>query len=135
MLSEHLGIPFYDKELIAEVAVASGLSDELLENMDEFHTNSLLYSIVMNAQKNFTLGSRKPLELVIYDANIAAVKNVAANVFFMFQREMEFQKKKQQKRLTGSIRTGHLFTTASLKRNGVKRKAMIYVSILVGFTR
>lgn len=49
-LAEELGIKFYDKELIAEAAKESGLSENLFEGMDEKPTNSFLYSIVMGVQ-------------------------------------------------------------------------------------
>lgn len=42
-----LGIPFYDKELLAIAAKESGLSAQFLEDYDEKPTNSLLYSIVV----------------------------------------------------------------------------------------
>ena len=44
-LSERLGIPFYDKELISLAAKESGISPEVFENVDEKATNSLLYSL------------------------------------------------------------------------------------------
>lgn len=49
-LADKLGIKFYDKELIAEAAKESGLSENLFEGMDEKPTNSFLYSIVMGVQ-------------------------------------------------------------------------------------
>lgn len=47
-LSEELGIPFYDKELIEYAATQSGISPEILEQYDEKATNSLLYSLSLN---------------------------------------------------------------------------------------
>ncbi|HOE84599.1 MAG TPA: cytidylate kinase-like family protein [Sphaerochaeta sp.] len=46
-LAEKLGIPFYDKELIAISARDSGLSEELFHNADEKATSSIFYSLVM----------------------------------------------------------------------------------------
>ncbi len=46
-LAEKLNVPFYDKELIALAAKKSGISSEILENIDEKATNSLLYSLSM----------------------------------------------------------------------------------------
>lgn len=46
-LSEKLGIPFYDKELISFAAKESGIDSEVFENVDERATNSLLYSLSM----------------------------------------------------------------------------------------
>lgn len=46
-LAEKLGIPYYDKELLAMAAKDSGLSESLFHNADEKPTSSLLYSLVM----------------------------------------------------------------------------------------
>ncbi|PWM20043.1 MAG: cytidylate kinase [Collinsella tanakaei] len=78
MVAEQLGIDFYDKELIVEAAKTSGLPDQLLDHMDEQHTASLLYSLVMNAQVPKLFAAGKPIELLAYDAQIASVKAVAA---------------------------------------------------------
>lgn len=48
--AEILGIPFYDKELIAIAAKESGMSEHLFEGLEEKPTNSLLYSLVMGLQ-------------------------------------------------------------------------------------
>lgn len=48
--AEILGIPFYDKELIAIAAKESGLSEHLFDGFDEKPTNSFLYSLVMGVQ-------------------------------------------------------------------------------------
>lgn len=76
-LAEHLGIGFYDKELIAEASQSSGLPQRLLANMDEQSTGSLLYSMVMNLQGKNLFGSNKSIELMAYEAQIASVKYVA----------------------------------------------------------
>lgn len=47
-LSQELGIPFYDKELIEYAANQSGISPEILEQYDEKATNSLLYSLSLS---------------------------------------------------------------------------------------
>ncbi|MDD3423651.1 MULTISPECIES: cytidylate kinase-like family protein [Sphaerochaeta] len=46
-LAQKLGIPFYDKELIAISARDSGLSEALFSNADEKATSSIFYSLVM----------------------------------------------------------------------------------------
>ncbi len=46
-LAEKLGIPFFDKELIAISAQDSGLSEALFTNADEKATSSIFYSLVM----------------------------------------------------------------------------------------
>ena len=49
-LAEELGIPFYDKALIAKTAKESGLNEHLFDDMEEKPTHSLLYSLVMGVQ-------------------------------------------------------------------------------------
>ena len=46
-LAQKLGIPFYDKELVAISARDSGLSEALFSNADEKATSSIFYSLVM----------------------------------------------------------------------------------------
>ena len=54
-VAEALGIPYYDKELLAVAAKESGLSHEFLQSYDEKPTNSFLYSLVMG-QHHLTPG-------------------------------------------------------------------------------
>lgn len=49
-----LGIPFYDKELIALAAKESGLSESLFDGIEEKPTASLLFSLVMGLQAGQT---------------------------------------------------------------------------------
>ncbi len=56
-LSEILGIKMYDKELISLTAKESGYDEEILKNIDETATNSLLYNLSTSA------GSHMPLVL------------------------------------------------------------------------
>jgi cytidylate kinase len=46
-LAECLGVAYYDKELITQAARDSGMSEKLLDELDERATNSLHYSLVM----------------------------------------------------------------------------------------
>lgn len=48
-LAKELGIPFYDKELIALAGQRSGIDQSLLDDVDENATNSMLYSLVAGA--------------------------------------------------------------------------------------
>ena len=50
-VAQALGIPYYDKEILAVAAKESGLSDEFLKSYDEKPTNSFLYSLVMGQQR------------------------------------------------------------------------------------
>jgi cytidylate kinase len=45
LLAEHLGIPFYDSALITMAAEKSGMSRQVLENLDEKAANRFLYTI------------------------------------------------------------------------------------------
>ena len=47
-VAKELGIPFYDKELLREAALESGLCEKIVENFDE-RPKSLLYSIAMDS--------------------------------------------------------------------------------------
>ena len=48
-LSEKLGIPFYDKELITMSAEKSGMSHQALSDADEKAANSLLYTLAVGS--------------------------------------------------------------------------------------
>ncbi|MBQ7989656.1 MAG: cytidylate kinase-like family protein [Oscillospiraceae bacterium] len=75
-VSEKLGIPFFDRDLITKAAKESGLCDSFIENFEQTPTSSLLYSLVMNAQSGgFYMG--KPVELMAYEAQINAVRSAA----------------------------------------------------------
>ncbi len=54
-LSELMGIPMYDKELIALAAKSSGYSEDVLKDIDETATNSLLYSLSLNAGQHMPM--------------------------------------------------------------------------------
>ncbi len=47
-LADRLGVKCYDKELLSMAAKESGLCEDLFKNHDEKHTNSFLYSLVMD---------------------------------------------------------------------------------------
>lgn len=49
-LAETLGIPFYDKKLIALAAEETGFSQEFIRSNDEKKTNSLLYDLYNTSQ-------------------------------------------------------------------------------------
>lgn len=49
LLSEKLGVKFYDKELIALASRESGYVESVFENVDERPSRSLLFSLVMNS--------------------------------------------------------------------------------------
>ena len=49
LVAQKLNIPFYDKEIIYEMAKKSGVSKELLDDYDERPTNSFLYSLSLGS--------------------------------------------------------------------------------------
>lgn len=48
-LAKKINVPFYDNEIIAIASKESGIKEELFKVIDEQHTNSFLYSLVMGA--------------------------------------------------------------------------------------
>lgn len=80
MVSEKLGIPFYDKELIKKIAQDSGLSHEILDDFDERPTNSFLYSLSLGAYtygNNFTSVQQMPMSDRIFVIQSDAIKEIA----------------------------------------------------------
>lgn len=55
-LARELEIPYYDKELLAVAAKESGLALNFLQDMDEKHSHSLLYSLCVG-RPNLALGN------------------------------------------------------------------------------
>ncbi len=78
-VASSLGIPFYDKELLAVAAKESGLSAQFLEDYDEKPTNSLLYSIVVGQSHMLMHGNgRISVEQMASKAQRDAVMSVAS---------------------------------------------------------
>ncbi len=63
MLSEKLGIKYYDKQLIAIAAKKSGLSEDVFQKVDEKAGGSLLYSMVMGNYPFSRAGSMPDMPL------------------------------------------------------------------------
>ncbi len=81
-LSERLGIPYYDKELLAMAAKDSGYSEELFRDADEKPASSLLYSLVMGSypMTSGTLGfNEMPLNDQLFLIQSNTIKKVAKN--------------------------------------------------------
>lgn len=77
-LASQLGIPFYDKEILAEASKKSGYSEEIFERHDEKPTNSFLYALAMGVN-NFGHSYSKPLMLEIYLAQFDTIRRMAKN--------------------------------------------------------
>ena len=79
-IADELGVPFYDKELLAHAAKESGMAKELFENYDEAPTNSLLYSLSMGAYSMGNLNAAAfnlPLNHKVFLAQFDAIKKLA----------------------------------------------------------
>lgn len=76
-VAKALGIPYYDKELLAVAAKESGLSHQFLQAYDERPTNSFFYSLVMG-QQNLLVGAQNvTVEQLAAKAQRDAVQSVA----------------------------------------------------------
>ncbi len=79
-IAEYYGIKCYDKELLAEAAKESGISEELLKNNDEKPTNSFLYSLVMDTYSmGYSTSSfiDMPLNQKVFMAQYDTIKKIA----------------------------------------------------------
>lgn len=79
-LAEKLGIPYFDKELLARVAKESGFCEEMIRNHDERPTNSFLYNVVMDT---YSFGYNTafvdmPMSQKVFLAQFDTVKKIAA---------------------------------------------------------
>ena len=75
MLSEKLGIPFYDNEIITMSAKKSGYSEALFEKAEQFTNGSLLYSLTMFGQPAGIGGL--PLSEKVYIIQSDVIKHLA----------------------------------------------------------
>lgn len=74
-LAKKLGIKFYDKGLLAEIAKKSGMSQSLVEYYDEMPTKSLLFSLAMDAYPMSF--AEVPLNQKVYQAQVETIKSIA----------------------------------------------------------
>ena len=80
LLAEKLGIPFYDKELLAEASRDSGICQELLESYDEKQGKNLLFSLISGAQTRGETGTMymdMPLNHKIFLAQFDTIRRIA----------------------------------------------------------
>ena len=81
MLSQRLGIPYYDKQLLAEASKDSGIAEALFEDHDEKPTRSLLFSLVTGMQMrgdNSAMYMDMPLNHKIFLAQFDAIRRIAS---------------------------------------------------------
>ena len=74
-LAEELGIGCYNREIIQEAAIESGICEDIIESHDEKSTTGFLYSF-MNSNL-YTGNDTQPLELRAYLAQVNAIKHIA----------------------------------------------------------
>lgn len=74
-LSKKLGIKFYDKGLLGEIAQQSGMSQNLVEYYDEMPSKSLLFSLAMDAYPMSF--AEVPLTQKVYQAQVETIKGIA----------------------------------------------------------
>lgn len=80
ILSEQLGIPFYDKELLEIASRESGICQELFVKHDENYTSSLLFSLVMGnypMTADGRINPDMPLNHKIFLAQFDTIKSLA----------------------------------------------------------
>jgi len=79
LLAEKLDIPFYDKELLAEVAKDSGICKELLEEHDEKNTKSFLFSMMSGTSmgENGNMYMDMPMNHRIFLAQFDTIRRIA----------------------------------------------------------
>jgi cytidylate kinase len=75
-LSKKLGIPFYDKEILAEASKKSGYSQAIFEKHDEKPTSSFLYALAMGVN-SFGNTFQRPLVLDLYLAQFETIRKLA----------------------------------------------------------
>ena len=81
-LSKKLGIPYYNRELLALAAKESGLSEDLFKSADEKPTSSLLYSIACGSyylgNTNNLTYKELPLNDQLFLIQVQTIKDLAA---------------------------------------------------------
>ncbi|MDR2514332.1 MAG: cytidylate kinase-like family protein [Christensenellaceae bacterium] len=80
-LSELLGVPFYDKELIELAAEAGGMSAEVFSSVDEKAAGGLVYSpanLMMGGEMRFTPQVELPLNDKLFILSSKVVASIAA---------------------------------------------------------
>ncbi|MCD7807314.1 MAG: cytidylate kinase-like family protein [Lachnospiraceae bacterium] len=79
-LAQKMGVPYFDKELLARAAKESGFAEEMIQMHDERPTSSFLYSVVMDS---YSFGynqafSEMPISQKVFLAQFDTVKKIAA---------------------------------------------------------
>ena len=78
-LAEKLGFKFYDKELIYKAAEMSGISPDILKEVDEKAASSLLYSLSLGASSivhGFSGTAQLPINDRVFIAQQKLIKRI-----------------------------------------------------------
>ena len=75
-VAERLGIPFYDNQLITEVAKQSGLSEDFIRENEEYasHSSSFLYQLAMSTAGTYGYPS---VYQKLYEAQTKVIQDLA----------------------------------------------------------
>ncbi len=76
-VAERMGIPFYDNNLITEVAKQSGLSEEFIRENEEYasHSSSFLYQLAMSTAGTYGYPS---VYQKLYEAQTKVIEEIAS---------------------------------------------------------
>ena len=88
LLAEKLEIPYYDKELLAEVAKDSGLCQDLLEEHDEKNTRNFLFSMMSGTQglgESSAMYMDMPLNHRIFLAQFDTIRRIGKRAERVYQ--------------------------------------------------
>ena len=80
-VSELLGIPLFDKQLITDAAAKGNLNEEVIKKTDESAANSLLYTLAMGSNMLGTtihFGYKMPINDKLFILQSEAIKKYAA---------------------------------------------------------
>ena len=75
-VAERLGVPFYDSQLITEVAKQSGLSEDFIRDNEEYasHSSSFLYQLAMSTAGTYGYPS---VYQKLYEAQTKVIQDLA----------------------------------------------------------
>jgi len=79
LVADKLGYKFYDQELIAQIMLKSGLSEELVRKYDEYatHRSSLLYAIALSGGSDPYTGTGTSFATQVQNAQMKAITDLA----------------------------------------------------------
>lgn len=77
-LAAILGIPCYDKAIVERTAKEKGYCEDVIRQFDETHSQSLLFSLVMNSYGSwYSNNDYKPLQASVREAQVDIIRDLA----------------------------------------------------------